>query len=54
MLLEVNVLANGVNVMLDPNGRNVVIDKSSGTPRITKSMAEFRRGAICARRSFMN
>src|SRR3569623_2751032 len=32
----VNILANAVKVTLGPKGRNVVIDKSFGAPRITK------------------
>jgi chaperonin GroEL len=36
MLRGVDVLANAVRVTLGPKGRNVVIDKSFGAPRITK------------------
>ena len=36
MLTGVNVLADAVKVTLGPKGRNVVIDKSFGAPRITK------------------
>src|ERR1700735_2424527 len=36
MLRGVEVLANAVRVTLGPKGRNVVIDKSFGAPRITK------------------
>ena len=36
MLRGVNTLANAVKVTLGPKGRNVVIDKSYGAPRITK------------------
>src|SRR6187397_783029 len=36
MLRGVDILANAVKVTLGPKGRNVVIDKSSGAPRITK------------------
>ena len=36
MLTGVNTLANAVKVTLGPKGRNVVIDKSFGAPRITK------------------
>ena len=32
----VNALADAVKVTLGPKGRNVVIDKSFGAPRITK------------------
>ena len=36
MLNGVNILANAVKVTLGPKGRNVVMDKSYGAPRITK------------------
>src|SRR5206468_9990631 len=36
MLRAVDVLANAVKVTLGPKGRNVVIEKSFGAPRITK------------------
>jgi len=36
MLKGIDVLANAVKVTLGPKGRNVVIDKSFGAPRITK------------------
>ena len=36
MLRGVNTLANAVKVTLGPKGRNVVLDKSFGAPRITK------------------
>src|SRR5258707_13413564 len=36
MLRGVETLANAVRVTLGPKGRNVVIDKSCGAPRITK------------------
>ncbi|MFM7681037.1 MAG: chaperonin GroEL [Candidatus Fonsibacter sp.] len=36
MLKGVDILANAVKVTLGPKGRNVVIDKSFGAPRITK------------------
>ena len=36
MLKGVDMLANAVKVTLGPKGRNVVIDKSFGAPRITK------------------
>src|SRR5262252_6668522 len=36
MLDGVNILANAVKVTLGPKGRNVVLDKSFGAPRITK------------------
>ena len=36
MLSGVDILANAVKVTLGPKGRNVVLDKSFGAPRITK------------------
>src|ERR1700674_5898683 len=36
MLRGVEILANAVRVTLGPKGRNVVLDKSFGAPRITK------------------
>ena len=36
MLNGVDILANAVRVTLGPKGRNVVLDKSFGAPRITK------------------
>src|ERR1700689_738510 len=36
MLKGVDILANAVKVTLGPKGRNVVIAKSYGAPRITK------------------
>ncbi|MBO6790426.1 MAG: chaperonin GroEL [Shimia sp.] len=36
MLSGVNILADAVKVTLGPKGRNVVLDKSFGAPRITK------------------
>ena len=36
MLAGVNTLANAVKVTLGPKGRNVVLEKSFGAPRITK------------------
>src|ERR1700694_4724071 len=36
LLRGVEILANAVKVTLGPKGRNVVIDKSYGAPRITK------------------
>jgi len=45
MLRGVDVLANAVKVTLGPKGRNVVLDKSWGAPRITKD------GVTVARRS---
>ncbi len=36
MLRGVNILADAVKVTLGPKGRNVVIDKAFGAPRITK------------------
>jgi chaperonin GroEL len=36
MLRGVDILAQAVNVTLGPKGRNVILDKSYGAPRITK------------------
>lgn len=36
MLKGVNTLANAVKVTLGPKGRNVLIEKSWGAPKITK------------------
>ena len=36
MLRGVDILAHAVRVTLGPKGRNVVLDKSYGAPRITK------------------
>src|SRR5579859_2632484 len=36
MLRGVDILANAVRVTLGPKGRNVILDKSYGAPRITK------------------
>ena len=36
ILQGADILANAVKVTLGPKGRNVVLDKSFGAPRITK------------------
>jgi len=36
LLRGVDILADAVKVTLGPKGRNVVLDKSFGAPRITK------------------
>ncbi|MFP6711217.1 MAG: TCP-1/cpn60 chaperonin family protein, partial [Rhodospirillales bacterium] len=36
MLAGVDILADAVKITLGPKGRNVVLDKSFGAPRITK------------------
>ena len=36
MLRGVDILANAVKVTLGPKGRNVVIEKSFGSPTVTK------------------
>ena len=36
MLKGINTLANAVKITLGPKGRNVILDKSWGVPRITK------------------
>src|SRR4030065_72234 len=39
MLRGVDILANAVKVTLGPKGRNVVLDKSYGAPRVTKAVS---------------
>ena len=39
MLRGVDTLADAVKVTLGPKGRNVVLDKSFGAPRITKAVS---------------
>ena len=36
MKAGVDALANAVKVTLGPKGRNVILDKSFGAPRVTK------------------
>ena len=36
ILRGVNILADAVKVTLGPKGRNVILEKSFGAPRITK------------------
>jgi chaperonin GroEL len=36
MIAGVDILANAVKVTLGPKGRNVVLDKAFGAPRVTK------------------
>jgi chaperonin GroEL len=43
MLRGVDILAHAVNVTLGPKGRNVILDKSYGAPRITKDGATVAR-----------
>jgi len=45
MLRGVDILTDAVRVTLGPKGRNVVLDKSFGAPRITKD------GVLSPRRS---
>jgi len=42
MLRGVNILADAAKVTLGPKGRNVVLDKSFGAPRITKDGVSVR------------
>ena len=44
MLRGVDILNNAVKVTLGPNGRNVVLDKSFGAPRITRRIFAPRPG----------
>jgi chaperonin GroEL len=39
MLRGIDILNNAVKITLGPKGRNVVLDKSFGAPRITKDSA---------------
>ncbi len=39
MVEGVNILANAVKVTLGPKGRNVVLERSFGTPTVTKDGA---------------
>jgi chaperonin GroEL (HSP60 family) len=43
MLRGVNTLADAVKVTLGPKGRNVVLDKSFGPPRISKTASRSLR-----------
>src|SRR5213080_477569 len=43
MLRGVDILANAVRVTLGPKGRNVLIEKSFGAPRITKAGVTFAK-----------
>src|SRR4026209_2997287 len=45
MLHGVDVLANAVRVTLGPKGRNVVLDKSYGAPRVTQDGVTVAQGA---------
>jgi hypothetical protein len=44
MLRGIDILANAVRVTLGPKGRNVVLDKSFGAPRISKDGGHRRQG----------
>ena len=46
MMNGINVLANAVRVTLGPKGRNVVLDKSFGAPRITTQPSRRRPTGI--------
>src|SRR6266487_471609 len=48
MLRGVDILANAVKVTLGPKGRNVVIDKSFGAPRITKDGVTVAKETVLA------
>ena len=43
MLNGVNILANAVKVTLGPKGRNVVMDKSYGAPKITRMVCQSQK-----------
>ena len=44
LLRGIDVLANAVKVTLGPKGRNVLLDKSYGAPRITERRRDGRQG----------
>ena len=52
MLEGVDILANAVKVTLGPKGRNVVLEKSFGAPRITKDDVPSRTSS--SRNKFQN
>jgi chaperonin GroEL (HSP60 family) len=43
MLRGIDILADAVKVTLGPKGRNVLLDKSYGAPRISKTALRSRR-----------
>ena len=43
MIAGVDTLANAVKVTLGPKGRNVILDKSFGAPRVTKDGVSVKR-----------
>ena len=45
MLRGIDILANAVRATLGPKGRNVVLDKSFGAPRITKDVSLSRKSS---------
>ena len=47
MLRGVDTLADAVKVTLGPKGRNVVLDKSFGAPRITKDGVSVAKKLNC-------
>ena len=47
MLKGVNILADAVKVTLGPKGRNVVLEKSFGAPRITKDGVSVAKEIEC-------
>jgi len=48
ILKGVDILADAVKVTLGPKGRNVVIDKSFGAPRITKDGVSVAKAKLSA------
>ena len=40
LLAGVNILADAVKVTLGPKGRNVILDKSFGSPTVTKDASQ--------------
>ena len=47
MMRGVDILADAVKITLGPKGRNVVLDKSFGAPRITKDGVTVPRKSNC-------
>jgi chaperonin GroEL (HSP60 family) len=49
MLRGVDILADAVKVTLGPKGRNVVLDKSYGAPRIGMEVVREVEGSLIGR-----
>ena len=44
MLRGIDILSNAVRVTLGPKGRNVILDKSFGAPRVSKDGVTVAKG----------